>query len=104
MNLFGRLRRALTEERIRLVGVPLRVDEIHVGDWLQLGSETWRVAGSESGAGGFGFRLAPLYGTTGACLLAGKGDLGRWKLRRGSWEVEIDPADLLLFPVGTTSA
>lgn len=104
MSLLARLRRALNEERIRLVSAPLRVDEIHVGDWLQLGSETWRVAGWESGATGSGFLLAPLYGTTGASLLVGNDDTERWRLRRGTWEVEIDREDFLLFPVGSTSA
>lgn len=60
MKLLGRLSRALREERIRVVCAPLRVEEIHAGDWLQLGSETWRVEGWESGVDGSGFRLTPL--------------------------------------------
>jgi hypothetical protein len=104
VRLLGRLSRALGEERIRLKRAPLRVEEIRPGDWLQLGTETWRVVGWESGCNGSGFHLEPLYGTTGASLFVTRNDRAPWRLRRGTWEVEIDREELVLFPVGTTCA
>ena len=69
MSLWHRIARLLRQSRIRLPREPPTADELHPGDWVQLGSETWRVMTRRFEVDRVVFRLRPLRGTVGAVLV-----------------------------------
>ena len=105
MKLWARLVRVLGQSRIRLPRAPFRPGELRPGHWVQLDSETWRVASRRMEAGRAVFRLEPVFltgltgGNAGAVLVAPAKNETRWTLKRGESELSFPPELLVVFPV-----
>ena len=97
MSWWLRIARLLRQSRIRLPRAPVDPSEIRPGDWVQIHSETWRVASRRYEKGRVAFRLRPLDARGGA-VLTRRGDDG-WRLEKGGCEVEVPAELLVVFPV-----
>ena len=101
MSLWRRIARLVNQSRIRLPREPLAAAELRPGDWVQLGSETWRVITRRFEANRVIFRLRPLREAAGAgaVLLGPRTIPGNWTLEHGGSEISLPPELLVVFPV-----
>ena len=99
MSLWDRIARLVCQSRIRLPREPLSAAELRPGDWVQLGSETWRVMTRRFEVDRVVFRLRPLRGTVGAVLVGPLESVGEWTLDNGGSEIALAPELLVVFPV-----
>ncbi len=99
MSLWRRIARLIQQSRIRLPREPLSAAELRPGDWVQLGSETWRVMTRRFEADRVVFRLRPLHGTSGAVLVGPRTTAGNWTLKHGRSAISLPPELLVVFPV-----
>ena len=86
MKLWQRIARLVGQSRIRLPRAPIMGPELRRGDWVQLGSERWRVTARRFEVDRVVFRLRPLHGSAGAVLVAPRNGLSNWTLEHGGNE------------------
>ena len=99
MSLWHRIARLIRQSRIRLPRQPLAAGELRPGDWVQLGSETWRVVTRRFEVDRVVFRLRPLGGNSGAVLVGPRATSGTWTLEQGGSAISLPPELLVVFPV-----
>jgi len=99
MSLWDRIARLICQSRIRLPREPLSAAELRPGDWVQLGSETWRVMTRRFEVDRVVFRLRPLGGNSGAVLIGPRTASGTWTLEHGGSAISLPPELLVVFPV-----
>ena len=99
MSLWRRIARLIQQSRIRLPREPRAAAELRPGDWVQLGSETWRVMTRRFEADRVVFRLRSLRGTAGAVLVGPLETRREWTLEHGGSEIALAPELLVVFPV-----
>ena len=101
MSLWHRIARLIQQSRIRLPRQPLSAAELRPGDWVQLGSETWRVMARRFEVDRVVFRLRSLRGSEGAgAVLVGPHTIaGNWTLEHGGSAISLPPELLVVFPV-----
>ncbi len=101
MSLWHRIARLIGQSRIRLPRQPLNPGELRPGDWVQLGSQTWRVMARRFELDRVVFRLRCLRGSEGAAavLLGPRTTAGNWTLEHGGSAISFSPELLVVFPV-----
>lgn len=99
MSLWHRIARLLRQSRIRLPREPLTAAELRPGDWVQLGSETWRVMARRFEADRVVFRLSTLDGDSGAVLVGPRTTSRHWTLEHRGCVISLPPELLVVFPV-----
>ena len=101
MSLWRRIARLIQQSRIRLPREPLNPGELRPGDWVQLGSETWRVMTRRFEADRVVFRLRLRCEAAGAdaVLVRPRATPGNWTLEHGGSAISIPPELLVVFPV-----
>lgn len=99
MSLWRRIARLIQQSRIRLPRQPLAAAELRPGDWVQLGSQTWRVMTRRFEVERVVFRLRPLRGTAGAVLIGPSTTAGNWTLERSGSVISLPPDLLVVFSV-----
>ncbi len=99
MSLWRRIARLIHQSRIRLPRQPLAAAELRPGDWVQLGSETWRVMTRRFEVDRVVFRLRALCGNSGAVLVGPRTTAGNWTLEHGGSAISLPPELLVVFPV-----
>ncbi len=99
MSLWRRIARLIHQSRIRLPRQPLAAAELRPGDWVQLGSETWRVMTRCFEVDRVVFRLRTLDGDSGAVLVAPRTTSGNWTLEHRGGVISLPPELLVVFPV-----
>ena len=104
MSLWRRIARLIQQSRIRLPREPLAAAELRPGDWVQLGSETWRVMTRRFEADRVVFRLRPLREAAGAdaVLVGPRATAGNWTLEHGGSAISLPPELLVVFPRDVT--
>ena len=101
MSLWRRIARLIQQSRIRLPPQPLAAGELRPGDWLQLGSEMWRVMARRFEVDRVVFQLRSLRGNegAGAVLVGPRATSGTWTLEQGGSAISLPPELLVVFPV-----
>ena len=99
MSLWHRIARLIRQSRIRLPREPLAAAELRPGDWVQLGSETWRVMTRRFEVDRVVFRLRALDGNLEAVLVGPRTASGTWRLERDGSAISLPPGLLVVFPV-----
>ena len=99
MSLWRRIARLIHQSRIRLPRQRLVAAELRPGDWVQLGSETWRVMTRRFEVDRVVFQLRALDGDSGAVLVGARATWGSWTLEQGGSVISLPPELLLVFPV-----
>ena len=101
MSLWHRIARLIRQSRIRLPRQPLAAGELRPGDWVQLGSQTWRVMARRFEVDRVVFRLRSLRGSegAGAVLLGPRTTAGNWTLEQGGSAISLPPDLLVIFPM-----
>ena len=99
MSLWHRIARLIRQSRIRLPREPLAAAELRPGDWVQLGSETWRVMTRRFEVHRVVFRLKALDGDSGVVLIGPRTTWGSWTLEHGGSAISLPPELLVVFPV-----
>ena len=99
MSLWHRIARLIRQSRIRLPREPLAAAELRPGDWVQLGTETWRVMTRRFEVHRVVFRLRALDEDSGAVLTGPRTTSGNWTLEHRGSEISLPPELLVVFPV-----
>lgn len=99
MSLWHRIARLLRQSRIRLPREPPTAAELRPGDWVQLGSETWRVMTRRAEVDRVVFRLRALDGDSGAVLIGPRTTSGNWTLEHRGSATSLPPELLVVFSV-----
>ena len=99
MSVWRRIARLVRQSRIRLPAQPVRATELRPGDWVQIGSERWRVMARRFEPDHVVFRLRPRRGTKSALLAGPRDTMGNWTLEHGGSEISLPPELLVVFPV-----
>lgn len=99
MSRWRRLARLVQQSRIRLPAAPIDAAELRTGDWVQIGSERWRVAARRVEADRVVFRLRPRRGRACALLTGPRRAAGNWSFETDGSEVVLPPELLVVFPV-----
>lgn len=102
MSVWRRIARLFGQSRIRLPRAPLTAGELSPGDWVQLGSERWRVARRRLELDTVVFWLRPLHGSGDATLTGPRRAYGKWTLESDGSAITLAPEVLLVFPSGVT--
>ena len=101
-RLWRRWRRLTAQSRITLPRRGLAPSDLRTGDWVEVASAAWRVAGRVLTPLGGGFLLEPRSeGGVGARLLPPAAG-APWRLVQGEDCLELRPEDILAFPAAAT--
>jgi len=103
MSLWRRIARLLRQSRIRLPREPLAAAGLRPGDWVQLGSGTWRVMTRRSEVDRVVLGLQRFGGGGYAVLVGPRTGSGNWTLEHDGSAIALPPDLLVVFSVGRRS-
>jgi hypothetical protein len=95
-----RFARLLRQSRIRLPRAPLGPEELRPGDWVQLGTRTWRVRARRCERGVVVFRLRSVDGKERALLETSRETSPTWMMTHRRETIRFPPELLVVFPGG----